>query len=339
MKPYRPFWLSLLNSYHFLLGLYWILRGVFGGAFWWLALLNTFAIFVAVPLLLTLPIALLLRGKRTSAIAIFLMLLAIIKYVPAPKPAPAPSDHALRVISYNIWNRNPQLDSDIDWMLEQDADVLVLVEAVQHHLPTLSRLALYYPYYRRVDSNIMIASRYPMLSSEIIVLEKKTSPLNGRIGLRTVLDVDGQSVTVYGVHLSVPRPLVTAYPRWMVNKTLYLVQNYDETRRNAQIAVLLNHLQQETNPVIIAGDFNMSHTSTIYESFVEAGLVDTHAAAGAGFGLSWSLRPSLPPVLRIDYVWHSDSLRTVTARIGERQGSDHLPLIVDIEVSGWFSDK
>ena len=51
-KSYRNFWLSLLNSYHVLLALYWILRELFGGAFWWLALLNTFALFVLLPLLL-----------------------------------------------------------------------------------------------------------------------------------------------------------------------------------------------------------------------------------------------------------------------------------------------
>jgi endonuclease/exonuclease/phosphatase (EEP) superfamily protein YafD len=334
MKPYRLFWLSLLNSYHILLGLYWILRGVFGGAFWWLALLNTFAIFVAIPLLLTLPVALLIRGKRTSAIAVFLLLLAIVKYVPAPKPTPAPSDHTLRIISYNIWNQNRHLDSDIDWMLEQNADVLVLVEAVQHHLPTLSRLAIHYPYYQRVDSNIMVASRYPMLENEVIVLEKKTSPYDGRVALRAVLDVQGQPMTVYAVHLSVPRQRVPAYPRLIVNKTLHIVQHYNESRRNAQIAVLLNHVQQENNPVIIAGDFNMSHTSAIYEAFVEAGLVDTYATAGAGFGMSWPVHHTLPPVLRIDYVWHNNLLRTVAARIGEQRGSDHTPLIVDIEVMG-----
>jgi endonuclease/exonuclease/phosphatase (EEP) superfamily protein YafD len=60
--------------------------------------------------------------------------------------------------------------------------------------------------------------------------------------------------------------------------------------------------------------------------------VDSFAAAGSGFGLSWSLTPSIPPMLRIDYVWHSAALRTVQAQIAERRGSDHLPVIVDIAI-------
>jgi vancomycin resistance protein VanJ len=328
-RNFRNFWLSLLNSYHVLLALYWILREMFGGAFWWLALLNTFALFVLLPLALTLPVALLLKGKRSSALAILLTVLAIVKYAPLPKPAPLPSDNTMRVISYNIWNRNQQLDSDIDWLLEQDADVIVLVEAVNHHLPNLSRLVHHYEYHHVIDASIMLVSRYPMLESQMIVLEPATNTY-GRSALRAVLDVHGQPITVYGVHLSVPRMDTAHFPFFMYQRTIYTIQHYDETRRNAQIATLLRYAVQETNPVVLMGDFNMSHTSAIYEDFAKAGFVDTHAAAGRGFGLSWSFRPSTPRMLRIDYIWHSSDLRTVQAYIGERRGSDHLPVIVDI---------
>ena len=329
-RNFRNFWLSLLNSYHVLLALYWILRELFGGAFWWLALLNTFALFVLLPLLLTLPVALLLKGKRSSAFAILLTVLALVKYAPLPKPAPLPSDHTLRVISYNIWNRNQQLDSDVDWLLEQDADVIVLLEAVNRHLPTLSRLVNHYDYHHVIDASILMVSRYPMLESEMIVLEAATTKTYGRSAIRAVLDVNGQPITVYGVHLSVPRMDAAHFPFFMYQRTIYTIQHYDETRRNAQIATLLRYIEQERNPVILMGDFNMSHTSAIYEDFAKAGLVDSHTEAGTGLGLSWSLRPSLPAMLRIDYVWHSSNLRTVQAQINERRGSDHLPVIVDI---------
>ncbi|MDQ7027162.1 MAG: endonuclease/exonuclease/phosphatase family protein [Anaerolineae bacterium] len=330
MTSYRNFWLSLLNIYHLLLGIYWILRSLFGGTFWWLALLNTFALFVIIPLLLTVPVTLLLRGKRSTAIAIILTVIAIAKYVPLPKPAPPPSNDTIRVISYNVWNRNPQLNSDIDWLLEQDADVIVLVEAVNHHLPVLSRLMNHYAYQYTLVGGIMIVSRYPILENQIVVLEVADSENKGRVALRSQLDVNGQAISVYSVHLSVPRSPAQHFPFVPYQRFIYTIQHYDESRRNAQIAVLLEYVGKENNPVLIMGDFNMSHTSAIYDDFVAAGLVDSYAAAGNGFGLSWSLKPSLPPVLRIDYVWHSSSLRTVQAQIGERRGSDHLPVIVDI---------
>ncbi|MCZ2094787.1 MAG: hypothetical protein LC121_00665 [Anaerolineae bacterium] len=59
---------------------------------------------------------------------------------------------------------------------------------------------------------------------------------------------------------------------------------------------------------------------------------DSFREAGYGLGTSWpaaqafGIPPLIPPLVRIDYIWHSDEFRTLAAAQGPYLGSDHLPL-------------
>ena len=65
---------------------------------------------------------------------------------------------------------------------------------------------------------------------------------------------------------------------------------------------------------------------------------DSFREAGLGFGWSWpvaaqvKLPAFVPPLMRIDYIWHSPQWRTVTASQGPTLGSDHLPLYATLEL-------
>ena len=89
-------------------------------------------------------------------------------------------------------------------------------------------------------------------------------------------------------------------------------------------------------PAIVAGDFNMSDASLIYDE-IAALLTDAWREAGNGAGRTWPVAEEigLPrlihPLLRIDYVWHSPHLRAAAAAVGAAIGSDHLPLAAVFE--------
>ena len=63
---------------------------------------------------------------------------------------------------------------------------------------------------------------------------------------------------------------------------------------------------------------------------------DSFRKAGRSFGASWPLRVNgefpafIPPLLRVDYIWHSDGFQTVTAQQGPPLGSDHLALMATL---------
>ncbi len=321
----------LLNSYNTAIGLYLVLRLLFGSRWWWLGLLHTFAFWLFVPLLIIAILALILQAKRTAAIALLLFAAGMIRFAPLPLGLIAASDEArdLRVLTFNIWDKNTEIERSIDWVLAQDADVIILQELVDSHLTQLPRLLAVYPHQEFVEGSVQILSRYPFLEETVIELEAADDNWDGRLAVRTVIDVDGQAVTVYGVHLSLPRKQTPHFGITTGINDLDFVLHYDETRRNRQIRNLAELVASETNPVIVAGDFNTSHPSPILNTLRAIGMRDTFSILAKDWGMTWSHNPPALPLIRIDYVWSSAGLRPLRLQRGDFIGSDHLPLVVD----------
>ncbi|MCA9914831.1 MAG: endonuclease/exonuclease/phosphatase family protein, partial [Anaerolineae bacterium] len=318
----RPEMNALTDGYPLLVALYLLLRAWFGASLWWLALLHTFALYLFLPLILVLLLALALRRPRSALVSLVLLILGGWLYLPRPNRK-RNTDHAhLRVIQFNARPENPQLAEDAQWLLQQNPDVIILEEIVsENHEPALDVLYAAFPHNVYIQSSIRLFSRHPILEQEQIWLEEP-GEFHGRLAIRAVIDMEGQPITVYGVHLTLPwqdEPHIPIYThRFLVN----VVLRYDETRRNQQIRDLLARVQREENPVIIAGDFNTSHTSPTYKEIAASGLLDAYAEVGQGWGMTWPAHGGLlPPLLRIDYVWHTADLVTLRARLGAHRGS------------------
>lgn len=311
------------------------MRGIFSGGWWWLGLLNTFALWLFMPLLILIPLALLLQGKRTAAMGLFLALIGFWKFAPLANAFPSNAPHDLRVLTFNVWKNNEQIDKTVDWILEQNADVVILQEFISTHESELPRLLETYPFHISVEGNVKILSRYPYIESEILRIEQATDEHDGRLALRAVLDIDGQMITVYGVHLNLPRQENFHFGLETEQWPLSFILRYNETRRNRQIRNLRTRIAQEPYPVVLAGDFNTSHSSTILNELRAIGLVDSFDAIGGDWGMTWPYFKNLRPVLRIDHIWVSNSLRPLRLQGGIYMGSDHLPLVADFA----FSDK
>ncbi len=84
-----------------------------------------------------------------------------------------------------------------------------------------------------------------------------------------------------------------------------------------------------TNPSpfrVVAGDFNTPVESHIFRDHW-SGFRDCHSAAGWGFGFTKRTRRI---GTRIDHVLAGRGLACVSASVGDRQGGDHGPVVVDI---------
>jgi endonuclease/exonuclease/phosphatase (EEP) superfamily protein YafD len=98
------------------------------------------------------------------------------------------------------------------------------------------------------------------------------------------------------------------------------------------LATAADCLRNLPGPKICVGDLNITPWSPYYRSFVErTKLVNVRN----GFGLL----PSWPTflffkclMLPLDHCLVSDDIRVADAQTGEPIGSDHLPLIVEIEL-------
>jgi endonuclease/exonuclease/phosphatase (EEP) superfamily protein YafD len=101
---------------------------------------------------------------------------------------------------------------------------------------------------------------------------------------------------------------------------------------------LLTRLETEPHPYVVAGDFNMSEYAVIYDRIADT-MQDAYRQANNDWGGTWpisvveELPRFVPPLLRADYVWHSEHFYAIEARRGPALGSDHLPLYADLEFS------
>lgn len=330
----------LLNAavaiYLALLTVYVLVRGLFGDRFWWLSLFNTFAYVSLLPLVVLVPLAFLLRHQQALWRLTPVIVLGGLWFAPyyLRERSDLPPGRTLSVLSLNAWNDNQHLSAMEDWLRTTGADIAVLQEiSPAYAAGSLPRLLDIYPYQASQPDNTrwtgnITLSRFPILSQEYVDLNLSDTTYP----LRTVVDVDGQPVAVYNVHLVWPGGKVRVpLPGRLNNVYTQIFFGYDDRIRNQQIERLLAHLDTEPHPYIVAGDFNTSDQSATYHRMANH-MVDSFREAGQGFGGSWPVSVArklpwfVPPLIRIDYVWHSPDLRAVEAHIGPPVGSDHLPV-------------
>lgn len=320
---------------------YLALRLLYGDRFWWLSLMNSFAHLLFLPLVPLLALVLLARAR---AAALSLLPLAVVGgvwfapyFVPKLPPAAASGD-SLRVMTLNIWGNNNDHTRLAAGLRDNPADILLLQEVYTafawNYLPELLDI---YPYQTtQTDtagwSSNFTLSRYPILEQTYFDFPEPGK----RMPLRTVIDVNGQPVAVYNVHLAWPARRAPRFGLPANNFYLNAAFGFDDSTRNDQIAYLIERLQTEPYPYIVAGDFNTSASSATYQRLA-AIMHDSFREAGTGLGTSWPVSAArglpalLPPLIRIDYVWHSDDFRAVEAYAGPYLGSDHLPVLATLE--------
>jgi len=234
----------------------------------------------------------------------------IVSYMGVQTARAAAGSVQFRVLTFNTWFRNHDY-AEIARLLEQaQADVVVLQERdrddgaqrIAGHLTS-------YPhsFIEPRLHGVVVFSRWPITSAELLPLT--SGP--GVLAAHVTLDWNGTAVTVLGAHLH--WPLGPASSRM----------------RDAELAGIASFAAARQEPVIVAGDFNVAPWSRNFRTTLErSGLSDS--AAGHGLAPSWPAQ--FPPVgIRIDHCWASHHWRSVDVRLGPSTGSDHLPLIVDLE--------
>lgn len=314
---------------------------LFGDRFWWLSLLNTFSHLLFVPLVVLIPLVIVIRARNMAVRMMPLLLIGGLWYAPyyIPKANAQPTGTLLHILTANVWGSNPDLDQIEIWLRRVHADIVLLQEIsptyVDDSLPGLRDL---YPYqYAQPDDprwggNITL-SRYPIVYSDYVDLQTPETS----VPYYVVIDVKGQQVAVYNVHMDFP----IDSPRLSLptsNRYVNYFFGYNDRVRNQQIDRLLAHLKTETRPFIIGGDFNTSDQTPTYNKLAEY-MTDSYREAANGFGGSWpvvaargGLPRFVPPLIRIDYIWHSDAFRAVGAWRGELIGSDHMPMHAALEL-------
>ncbi|MEO8611759.1 MAG: endonuclease/exonuclease/phosphatase family protein [Chloroflexota bacterium] len=331
----------IASAYILLLLGYLILRLAFGDSLWWLALLNAMAHLGFLPLIVLFPLALLI-DRRTAFRLMPLMLIAGLWFGPyfLPKLIPETTNSTLRMLTFNVWGDNPRMGDVEAWIRDSNADLVLLQEIPETYSENgFSNLLDVYPY-QFVQSLEMrtwgnaILSRIPFAETENFDLEGDGTPSHQRV----TFDWQRTTIALYNIHLLIPIGDQAHFSTPIDNPFLHLALKYDDAPRDAEIGRLSERIDAEPLPFLMGGDFNTSDQSVIYQQLA-AHRRDSFREVGRGFGASWPLAVNgefpafIPPLLRMDYIWHSDSFQTVSAQQGPPLGSDHLALLATLALS------
>lgn len=303
----------------------------------WIELSNIFAVYLFTPLLVLLPGAFWLRSwlLRLAAAVVAGLFVALfgkrfVPLLPAPRTQPR-----LRVATLNQLRENNDSAGTIAQVIAQHADVVLLQELSPDMACGLEQEQVYQHYPYRVlypdekFEGVGILSRIPLEAVERFADMR---------GMRAVVGVDGQRVTLLNVHPRRPtlqkQPLVAWSPlNWLHGLT------YDTRRRDADLVRILDLARTIKGPLIVAGDFNTADREPMYRH-IAALLRDAYGEAGWGLGHTYphghahTWQRWMPP-LRIDYIWSSSDVVPVKAWVNHRvKASDHCMLIADLVLDG-----
>jgi vancomycin resistance protein VanJ len=342
----RPFWKTTLRALVRILAaaidlyalatiIYLLLRLLLGERFWPVALLNSLMPLPLLPAVSALLVQLafwLARIVRVWHAALLLpaALAFIVLYgglfVPRARTAPEGAS-TFMLLSFNVQSQMGNSDDIAAFLLSSGADVIALQELTQTLADQLiPQLTATYPHQALHPSDAFafgmgVFSRFPILEEAMLEL----SFYNQRV--RIALD-DDTAMTLFNVHP--PPPLFRG--------------GFDATVRGQDIASIVEWASAETGAVILTGDWNSTDQSDHY-GLVAAHYRDSFREVGWGLGATWPnfhyatypgsqlVAGILPPLIRIDHIFHSDEVQALEAGpLSESAGSDHFPMLARLAV-------
>ena len=230
----------------------------------------------------------------------------VLPEVAAQRPmAPAALDDTYLFAIFNMKQRNAAPEDVVDWLSRNLFDFAVLLEADDAVVKAVDHA---YPYSinclanKRRCSTVIISTRKPVESTGFATQDPQNR--KSLSAVKTSYCIDEQELTIIGAHLSRPWP---------------------PQQQNRDLKDLAGHLSRmQGRNIIVAGDFNLTPWSFRLRSFDRA--VDLKRVTRTLF--SWPADRLTPPLLPLDHIFISRSLRAAPPHTGDANGSDHLPVIL-----------
>lgn len=218
----------------------------------------------------------------------------------------APRTGDFKVIQFNAWGGNPRPQQAVEWLLRQNADIVVLEEGGHIEI----ELA------QRGGYHLTCANCFAAILSKAAPVWSNT-PANWRLERplvsTAIFDDPAGQITVMGIHR-----------HWPNRPRVYQSEMVELQRRVATVPKAL---------LIVAGDFNSTPWSF------------ARRAEDANLGLTRRTRalftwpaeqvshnhlPAIAPLLPIDHVYAGPGWQTVRVQRGPKLGSDHYPVVVTL---------
>lgn len=260
---------------------------------------------------------LLMRSWHLATMAFFGLFLNLVPIVPYYNPYrdvdTATRDH-VKIVQLNLLATNQNYEKVIKFIGKTDPDIIGFEEVRPHWASTLTKELQNYPYRVIEPENtafgIALFSKRPLTNSHVVRFGKAYQ--GNRFFPSIVADtlIGGNPTTIIVTH---PLPPMAGFDV-----------------RNSQLADIANKRAKFHDNLIVIGDLNVTPWSSYFQNFLKkTGLRDSQM----GFGVQPSWKSPLPFVsIPIDHILTSDQFIVFNRVLGRPIGSDHLPVIVDLEI-------
>jgi len=294
------------------------LAGFAGDWIWWLDVLANFRpqYFVV---LTAVGVAILFSKWRWAGYAVLAVAAVNFVFV-APLYLGSPGEvHAdrpgLTIMSFNLLSSNEEYAAVIEFIRSSDADLVFLHEASRPWEAAISSAGLDYEFIRARSDDLIFGT---------IVLAR-----------------DEVEAVSYGFAETQPRAVgLTYFPDdWPVSVEVLSVHTHSPTTRaraalrDAQLSFAGDWASEREGAYLVVGDLNATPWSASFRHLVDGGDLRN---SQRGFGLQASFPVGQLGVLRvpIDHLVHSEVISVRDRRLGPDLGSDHFPLVVEIQYNG-----
>lgn len=223
----------------------------------------------------------------------------------------------LTILNFNTeFQHNERFDLFNSLVMQRDPDIVVLVEVDQKWIDSTETVMRKYVYKQVIISGagLAIFSKYPIENFETRYFGKSHHPW-----CTAILKIAGEAVRVVIAHPTTPKSDGAFH------------------ERNAEICQLQNEIAALPSPKILIADLNCGPWSAAFTGLLSSGLKDSER--GWGPQPSWPARAgrliegvAIPPVVPIDHVLVSKDIFVLNRVAGPAIGSDHLPVLVKIEL-------
>ncbi|MEM9927995.1 MAG: endonuclease/exonuclease/phosphatase family protein [Cyanobacteria bacterium P01_D01_bin.50] len=315
--------LRLALVYIILFFIWILLRFLFFDSWWWLALINTLALYIFIPLIIFLPFALFWRRWRllvglSFPLGIFIGLYSSF-FLPSLPTTTSQNQPIIKAMTFNMLRSNTDYNSIIKMVAENKPDIIGLQEVTPQAVPiVIESFKKDYTYHAfhpvELSHNVGILSRFPI--DKVIALP--APPIKRGIQVTLRLN-NGEPLEAIVTHL------IPFYP---LNQVFKLAQYWYESR-SQEVSYLSNIVKQYDDPIIVMCDCNFTDTSQTYSQMQKIMEDSFHQK---GWGLGHTFLGKFFPIGRIDYIWHTKDIKTIEAYVGEQAGSDHLPVIAKLQI-------
>ena len=288
----------------------------FAGAWvWWLDVLANFRAQYVVVLAVLALIIVSSRWRRTG-VAILAVALVNAFFVaplffgsPGEPVAGAPE---VRMMSFNLLSTNEHYNEVIEYIEANAPDIVLLHEASRPWEVAMESSGLDYQIVRGRSDNLIFGTL-------VLAAQSVDAASFG------FAEGDGRAIalTYQPEGWPVPVKVLSSHP-------VAPTTGERAALRDAQLGFAAEWAGQQDGAYLVVGDLNASPWSSPFRSLASDGGL-RNSQIGFGLQPTFSANTIFPLRVPIDHLLHSDDLRVRDRRLGPPMGSDHFPLLVDLQ--------